>query len=757
MNIMTPWRISFWTLSISFLLFSGAARAAELGSPLVILDVPGGWRASFDARSSVLECGHAPSGVCLTGRLAFTAVQKGKRIPWSIQPSRDFAAKRLALVDDRNDAQGYVVMSGDTLRLSLTVVHRPPHTYDGELCFTPEVNFGSRAFACRTRFGGERTVVQMASGPADSRRNDSLFDAERDMLLQFAGRSRTITTQQAAAGEAVRFQAELTAEIAEPDASTITIELLPDYYRSRYVPKYRLIDRKRCPRAPTGWMAWNIYFDPATEEDNLAEARVGAKYLKPFGLEFWSIESWQANSPRLPVSQFHNLTLEPSPEEFPHGMKWLADQIRQIGFRPGLWTVSFGTGDEAFYKAHQEWFLHHPNGQPMRNWNGRYVLDPSQAAVRKFTEETHRKMSLEWGYEFFKTDGMSGRNSSYSAHFFERPEVRAAFREPCENPYGAWIEALRRGIGPDRVLLACQGHYSGPEVEWCDAARLGGDIVQFPNTPRWHNYLSQAEVTQSQLFLNNIVWYNDPDTLMVGEFAPINVARLATTVVALPGQLTFFGDKLTKLPAERMRLLQQTLPVCDVRPMDLAPLDTLRPVWDLKIRRPFGAWDVVSLFNWSDEPTTLRLHFAELGLDSAKDYLLYDFWNQEFLGVRRDHVEASLEPRSNRLLAVHARLDRPQYLSTDRHVSQGGVELLDTTWDKDRRELVCKFKLVENDPLTAFFHVPPSFALTKAIAEGADVAKTSTDGGPMISVTLRRDTSGEARLRLTFGNAAPSE
>ena len=64
-------------------------------------------------------------------------------------------------------------------------------------------------------------------------------------------------------------------------------------------------------------------------------------------------------------------------------MKWLADQIRQIGFRPGLWTVSFGTGDEAFYKAHQEWFLHHPNGQPMRNWNGRYVLDPSQAAVRK--------------------------------------------------------------------------------------------------------------------------------------------------------------------------------------------------------------------------------------------------------------------------------------------------------------------------------------------------------------------------------------
>jgi len=755
MIITTVRRILLRTLSVSFLLLSGAAWGAESSSAQVILDVPEGWHASFDPQSSVLECRHAPSGTCLQGRLSFTVVQKGKPSVWSVQPSRDFATKRLAVVDTRNDAQGYVVIQGDTLRLSLTVVHRPPHTYEGELCFTPEVSFGSRAFACRTRFGGERTVVQMASGPADSRLNDSLFDAERDMLLQFGGRKRTIATQEAAADGTIRFRASLTAQIAEPDASTITIDLLPDYYRSRYVPKYRLIDRKRCPKAPTGWMAWNIYFDPATEDDNLAEARVGARCLKPFGLEFWSIESWQANSPRLPVSKFCNLTLEPSREEFPHGMKWLADQLRQLGFRPGLWTVSFGTGDEAFYQAHRDWFLHHPDGRPMTNWNGLYVLDPSQAAVRKYTEDTHRTMSLEWGYEFFKTDGMSGRNAGYSAHFFERPEVRAAFREPCENPYGEWIEALRRGIGPDRVLLACQGHYSGPEVEWSDAARLGGDIVQFPNTPGWHNYLSQAEVTQAQLFVNNIVWYNDPDTLMVGEFAPIHVARLATTVVALPGQLTFFGDKLTKLPAERMRLLQQTLPVCDVRPMDLAPLNGLRPVWDLKIRRPFGSWDVVSLFNWGEEPTKLRVCFTELGLDGNQEYLLYDFWNQKFLGARRDVVEVSLAPHSNLLLAVHASLDRPQYLSTDRHVSQGGVELLDTVWNKDRAELVCTFKLVENDPLTAFFHVPASFTLAKVTAEDADVEKVSTDASPMVYATLRRTTSGEATLRLTFEKGTP--
>ena len=217
---------------------------------------------------------------------------------------------------------------------------------------------------------------------------------------------------------------------------------------------------------------------------------------------------------------------------------------------------------------------------------------------------------------------MSGQGAGYSAHFFERPEVRAAFREPCDDPYGKWIESLRRGIGPDRVFLACQGHYTGPDVAWCDATRTGGDIVHFPNPPDWACYLRQAQASQSQLFVNNILWYNDPDTLMVGEYASLDLARVATTVVALPGQLTFFGDKLGKLPADRMRLLQQTLPVCDVRPLDLLPLDELKPVWDLKIRRPFGDWDVVSVFNWTDQACTQRVSLAELGLDSTKEYLV---------------------------------------------------------------------------------------------------------------------------------------
>jgi len=754
---MTFLRIFRPALTISVLWVCGIAASNPSRAADVLLDAADGWRVCYDASHSVLECRHAASGASLRGQLAFSVIQDGKRVPWSVQLTRDLVPRRLALVDQGNNVQGYVAIAGDQKRLSLTAVHRPPHAYSGELRFTPAIQFGRHAFACRTHLEADTAVVQMASGPADSSLNDSVFDAESDRLLQFGGAEVVVSTSDAATDGAVGFQANLVAAIAKPNTSAITVEAASDYYRSRWIPNYQLIDRKRCPKAPTGWMAWNVYFDAATEADDLAEARVAAKLLRPYGLEFWSIESWQDNSPRLPVSNFHNLTLRASSEKFPHGMKWMAEQIRSLGFRPGIWTVSFGTGDEEFYKKHREWFLHDAQGHPMMNWNGRYVLDPSQAAVRKYTEETHRTMSADWGYEFFKTDGMSGRDAGYSAHFFERPEVRAAFREPCSDPFNLWMKSLRQGIGPDRVLLACQGHYTGSEVMYSDAARIGGDIVHFPEPPDWDCYLRQAHATQCQLFTNNLVWYNDPDTLMVGPFASLDVARLATAVVALPGQLTFFGDKLGQLPPDRMRLLQQTLPVCDVHPLDLAPLDELKQIWDLKIRRPFGSWDVVSVFNWGKQPTTQRVGMAQLGLDAAKEYLVHDFWSRKFLGVRQGDVEVQLKPHSNALLAIHQRLDRPQFLSTDRHVSQGGVELFAMAWNAAINELLGTFDLVANDRSTVYFHVPSSFVLEKAVAEDAAVEKTGIekidDKSSILSVVLHRTTSGRAKLHLTFRKA----
>ena len=80
--------------------------------------------------------------------------------------------------------------------------------------------------------------------------------------------------------------------IEESAEAVFAFNVEKNYLQRRYIPYYSPIDRKRAPKAPTGWMSWNIYFDTATAEDNLAEARIGKKYLQPFGMEFWHIEFW---------------------------------------------------------------------------------------------------------------------------------------------------------------------------------------------------------------------------------------------------------------------------------------------------------------------------------------------------------------------------------------------------------------------------------------------------------------------------------
>lgn len=673
----------------------------------------GEWGVTFDVRTTALDCRHRPTGARVSGRLEFGS-PGGERMAISLAPGA--GPQQLAIRDSRGDCQMYLRLDSAGRDLRLSLVPRGRASSRGQLTLRGVATLGRQTFACRTFAPQHLDVVQMASGPADSALNDSLFDIARDIAMRLRAEHVAITTRENANGRKQRFEVVLAGRIESPAASEMTITVEQHFYRGRYVPWYRPLDKSRLPFAPTGWMSWNTYFDQAGETENLNEARIGATFLKPYGLRIWSIESWQDNSASQPVSQFHHLTLRPYLRQFPHGMKWLAREIRRLGFQPGIWTVPFGTGDAEFYRRHQRWFLHHPDGRPMSNWCGRYVLDPSQPAVRRHMAETHRRMA-EWGYGFFKIDGMFGGSRHYSAHFYEIPEVRAAFRRSCRNPFQLCTQALRRGIGKDRILLACAGHYTGPEVAVSDAARIGGDVVAPNRPPGWRSYVEQASMILSCLFVNNIVWYCDPDTLLVGTYLPIEQARVAASAIALAGQVMFAGDKLGELPPERMWLLQRCLPVCDVRPLDLYPINQLVPIWDLKVRRRFAQWDVVSVFNFDGGARKrVIVEMARLGLDCEKQYLAYDFWRGRLLGRFSRCLSVDVQPRSNLLLAVHEDLGRPQFLSTDRHLTQGAVSLRALTWDESRLTLSGKTELVAGEQTRLTFCVPTGFRLETASA-----------------------------------------
>ena len=701
----------------------------------------GPWTVTFDEAASQLTLTDRDARTEIVGTLHFRSGDKD----WTIAAPRDGVEHRLALVDPGGNVQGYITFQENGSRLEMMVEHRTRQFYEGVLSFDGKVDFNPVSFACRTTPFAGQEVLPLASGPADSALNDTIFARDEDLALRILGNGVSITTL----GEG-KYGLAFFGRIQKVDEASWTFDAEADYLKDRWVPYFSPIDRVRCPKPPTGWMSWNTYFDKATAEDNLAEARLGKKYFQPLGMEFWSIESWQGNSNELPVAKFYNMNLEANPEQFPLGMKKLAEDIRALGFRPGIWMAPYGTGNEEFYNAHKDWFLHDADGKPIASWNGRFTMDPTHPDALENLRRIHDVAAHDWGYEFFKVDGMSGSGSHYMAHLYERPEIRARFRDPSvTNPFEQTVKVLREGIGSDRILLACQGHLTGPEAAYADAARIGADIVH-PNEPvKWENLKNQAGRTINQIFVHNIVFFADPDTLLLGDLE-LEQARVAATIVSLPGQMMFAGDKLAQLSPEKIGMIQRTLPVADVRPMNLFPNFDLLPIWDLRVRRDFIDYDVVALFNWSDEAKTVGFDFAELGLPADAESLLYEFWTNRYFGAASGRFETEIPGRAVRLLAVHRRLDRPQFLSSDRHLTQGAVDLTALSWNAEKRELSGRVQLAAEFPTVLRFAVPEGFALKKAAAEGVDCSSAAEADGRVLAVTLKAAEAKETGFTLEF-------
>ncbi|MFB0519213.1 MAG: hypothetical protein ACETWC_08030, partial [Acidobacteriota bacterium] len=68
-------------------------------------------------------------------------------------------------------------------------------------------------------------------------------------------------------------------------------------------------------------------------------------------------------------------------------------------------------------------------------------------------------------------------------------------------------------------------------------------------------------------------------------------------------------------------------------------------------------------------------------------YLAFDYWQEKFLGEFSREMKVTLEPTSCRVIAVHIKQKIPQIISTDRHITQGGVDLEEVVWMPDEETL----------------------------------------------------------------------
>lgn len=96
------------------------------------------------------------------------------------------------------------------------------------------------------------------------------------------------------------------------------------------------------------------------------------------------------------------------------------------------------------------------------------------------------------------------------------------------------------------------------------------------------------------------------------------------------------------------------------------------------------------------------LNEGGLQLNSSKQYYVYDFWNDHFIGLINgsDKLEQQLRVGEARMMSIHAKENHPQFISTNRHIMQGYVDLKNVMWNEKNKMLSGDADVVADDTYT---------------------------------------------------------
>ena len=492
-------------------------------------------------------------------------------------------------------------------------------------------------------------------------------------------------------------------------SNQFVIYIGPDPYISLegYADLLGRLNKARTNSIVNGWCNWFFTYEHITEEEVIRNAEFASRVLKPYGLEYIQVDEgyqkwhgeWEGN------------------DRFPHGMKWLADRINNLGLKPGLWIAPYVISEPTdVFLNHKEWLLKNPDGNLKRvgpwpdensewalNENPkRYGLDITHPGAAEWMSALFDKVSKQWGFEMIKIDFVDW--SLLSANQYYDPSVSRAMA------YRKGFEIIRKAVGNECHLQDCG---PGPiTVGLLDSMRIELDQNYGYSNEVWKQYFNStgsAPAAAKRYYFHKRTWINDADHLCISMLSPTQ-AEAAASLIALTGGNIISGDRLPDLDQVKIEILKKTLPSYGeaARPVDLFDTDFHR-IFAVLVKKSFGEWTVAGFFNSSDsEMKEYVLPTDRLWLDNTKTYIAYDFWNSSFLGEMKNELKVKVPPSSVLLMSVHEKSDIPKFLSTDRHILQGAVELEDVRWDADKEILSGVSLGAPYSEYNVFIYVPGS-------------------------------------------------
>jgi hypothetical protein len=496
--------------------------------------------------------------------------------------------------------------------------------------------------------------------------------------------------------------------VVEPDQSWDTDPLLILFptellegleHYAALVEKFNGIQPKHY--SSTTWCSWYAGYGRAEQANLEALERamtINAQLMKPFV---------QLNADTLRVVDDSN-NQRYGDWNFPfvpHGMGQLATSLHSEGMKAGVWLApAWASENSGIFKNHIDWLQRNSSGELITSQkfygNVMHFLDASNPAALKNLHDLFTRIR-NWGYQYVMTDFlyMFGMSDHFQDPHLTRAEV-----------YRRALKTIREALGPDIYLLGC-GAPQLASVGLVDGMRIGPDA--------WGR--TGYDSVSGRYFEAGKWWLNDPDAL-VGNNRTVEGYRAWATLASITGSVLTIGDDLNMLSAEKLDILKHILPAKGTvgRPLDLFEAQPSN-VWLLPTVLGAEKSGILSLFNWEGtEPLTHRMVPKEL-LKTNHSVLIYDFWNDYYLGAFNGEFTAEVPPGSTKTFCFIESTDKPQVLAVSNYLPQSGYGLDGVAWSDVDRTLGGDTTGASGDAYHIAIYLPSGFTPESATVNGESV------------------------------------
>jgi alpha-galactosidase len=523
-----------------------------------------------------------------------------------------------------------------------------------------------------------------------------------------------------------------------PDSSIKSSEELQIGMKTRNLAYYGLIEyaqtvkthiqQERIAEIPIGWCSWYYYFTEISEDDMIKNLNFFKDNEDTLPIDFIQLDDGYFTK----IGDYNIMN-----QKFPHGLYWLFKKIQYAGFNGGIWTAPFfAEKDSELLQNHENWFLTKKGKDKLMkthfNWGTfEYSLDLSKNEVLKYLEEYFRDFlyALEDPnkteksiIDYFKIDFLHAA-TPYEADYEDKTQTRA-------QRYYNGIKAIREGITDDSYLLGC-GAPLGPCVGLVDAMRIGMDTA-----PQWKKWdwlgdkfgFSLPSLKRALMnilyrsFMHTYFWINDPDCLMIRRTDTdlnINEIKLQLTLFGLSGGQVLISDDMSKLSDEEINDAKLVLPPYNSKLTDPIVTDAftskLPTIYFLETHEYIGKRYLAAIINWDDKSVDRSISVSEIIPDLVTDekhFLVFDFWNQQFLGEfgRNDPISLQIPSHHCAYLSIiyvnNFLKQEPLFLSSNLHISQGCYEITDFDYDEEENIISMIIDLIGEREGDVFIKLP---------------------------------------------------